>query len=68
MTNSPSLYKKTPAHCGQWDSYRRRGFNPHYVNGDNQTITITDKSSSEYQAYDKAFVFNESLGDYKDYS
>ena len=77
MTHPASVYKqktfaqlvaKTPAHCGEWDSYRRRGFNPHYINGNNETVVIDNLDSVEYIAYSDAYEFNESLGDFKDYS
>ena len=62
------LVSKTPAHCGEWDSYRRRGFNPRFINGDNETVIINNLDSVEYIAYSDAYEFNESLGDFKDYS
>lgn len=77
MTHPASVYKqksfaelvsKTPAHCGEFDSYYRRGFNPRFINGNNETIVIDNLDSVEYIAYCEAYYFNESLGDYKDYS
>ena len=77
MTHPASVYKqktfaqlvaKTPAHCGEWDSYRRRGFNPHYINGNNETVVIDNLDSQEYLAYCDSYYLNESLGDYKDYT
>ena len=77
MTHPASVYKqksfaqlvsKNPTHCGAWDSYRRRGFNPRYINGNNETIVIDNLDSQEYIAYCDAYYLNESLGDYKDYT
>ena len=77
MTHPASVYKqksfselvsKTPAHCGEWDSYRRRGFNPRYINGNNETIIISDQRTVRYAEYRDAYYFNESLGDFKDYT
>jgi hypothetical protein len=77
MTHPASVYKqksfaelvsKTPAHCGEWDSYRRRGFNPRYINGNNETIIISDKNSIAYAKYRDSYEWNESLGDFKDYT
>ena len=62
------LVSKTPAHCGECDSYYRRGFNPRYINGNNETIIISDQNSISYAKYRDAYEWNESLGDYKDYS
>jgi len=62
------LVSKTPAHCGEWDSYRRRGFNPRYINGNNETVAISDLDSVEYIDYCDAYYLNESLGDFKDYT
>ena len=62
------LVEKTPTHCGEWDSYRRRGFNPHYINGNNETIVIDNLDSVEYVDYCDAYYLNESLGDYKEYN
>ena len=62
------LVSKNPAHCGEWDSYRRRGFNPHYINGNNETIIISNLNSIAYAEYNDAYDLNESLGDYKEYN
>ena len=62
------LVAKTPAQCGESDSYRRRGFRPRYINDQNESIDILERDSAMYQDYLKAFNANDIDGDFIEYT
>ena len=62
------LVAKTPAQCGESDSYRLRGFRPRYVNQNNESIDILERDSAMYQDYLNAFNVNDIDGDFIEYT
>jgi hypothetical protein len=66
--NYAQLVAKTPAQCGESDSYRLRGFRPRYVNGHNESIDILERDSAMYQDYLNAFNANDLDGDFIEYT
>jgi len=62
------LVAKTPAQCGESDSYRLRGFRPRYVNDHNESIDILKRDSAMYREYLKAFNANDIEGYFIEYT
>ena len=62
------LVAKSASHCGESDSYRRRGFRPRYVNDQNESIDILERDSAMYQDYLNAFEANDLDGDFIEYT
>ena len=62
------LVAKTPAQCGESDSYRLRGFRPRYVNDNNESIDILERDSAMYQDYLNAFNANDLDGYFIEYT
>jgi hypothetical protein len=62
------LVQRSPAQCGESDSYRRRGFRPRYVNDHNESVDILERDSAMYQDYLNAFNANDIDEDFIEYT
>ena len=56
---------------GSADSYYRRQFRPHYYvgnTGQSEAVTETQMTAEEIAEYRAGYDYNESVGDFKDWS